>query len=140
MFFKKRKKKRVICPAHVIIEHMIIDSLEIGIVADIEISYKGEAYNLGVTSEDPEFDNVNLKTKRRNLDYFFYINWKWDKALKKDTWEQRFDSLETFKKEARLGAELFMELNEDIEVRLSMGEVPWVSPIFDDYIVIEENV
>jgi len=140
MFFKKRKKKRVICPARVVVEHMLVDSLEVGIVAQIEISYKGVNYNLGITSDEPDFDYVHLKTKRRTFDYFFYINWKWDKTLKKDTWEQRFDTLEEFKKEARLGAELFMELDEDVEVLLSSGEVPWINPIFENYVVIEQNV
>jgi len=139
MFFKKRKKKRVICPARVILEHMIVDSLEIGIVADVEISYKDVKYNLGITSEAPDFDHVHLKTKHHTFEHFFYINWKWDKALKKDTWEQRFDRLEDFKREARLGSELFMALDEDVEVLLSSGEVPWVNPIFENYVIIEEN-
>ena len=138
MFFKKRKKKRVLVPPSVIIELLERDLAE-GFAVDMEILYNDEKFNLGISSHDSNFDYVHLRTKRRQFTPYFYINSFYSKAEKKEMAEQEFATLDDFKNNAKLGKTHFMQIKGKIEIISLIGEVPWIDMIFKDYVVAQEK-
>ena len=97
MFFKRRKKKRVICPIPVLLG-IIQESIDVG--ASFVILFYGKEYKIGLDFED----YVGYPPHGTFINPIFYLE------------EQEFDNFEAFKSQAMLEGRLLVERTEEVEV------------------------
>jgi len=126
MFFRKKKKKRVVCGASAILAFMQ-EAIDMDISSYFIVSYAGQKHTLGMTS-DFELGHRGKRDKEtgRWANVKFHLD------------ECEFDTFEQFKLEARFGEELFANIQGDIDVLEACSEVPHIYPVFENYIVIDE--
>ena len=114
MFFK-RKKRRVFCSPAVMLS-IVQEAHEKGEPIQIWVRYNGKKHTFGISAIDHAT--------------FYFDHHKFA--------DQEYDTFEQFKSQALLGGQLFISIQDDMEVLEMNAEKPTIFPVFARYIRTDE--